>query len=446
MSILTRTARRALGRGLVPALLAAALLSGAVRAQAPSIPDSPAGRAYQAFAALLEQSDTASIRAFVDGRMNASFRSIPFAAHVDAISSMRREMRGGRLVAMQAAAPTQLAATVEADGRRYVVQLAVEEDAPHLISGLGSNPERALAFAPERLTPAQAREVVDSAAAQMERHYVSPDTGRLIADHVRARAAAGAYDTLATPAALSAALRRDLRAVNGDRHLYMHVHRPGEGDAGLPNPDEARRANYDFARVERLEGNVGYIRLTGFSGAPEAREVAVNALRFIQHTDAVILDVRGVPGGSGEMSNFIISHFTAPNVPSLRVYWRQDGRTETLSTLAEVPGPRRTDVPVYVLIDRRAASAAEDLPFVLQNLGRATLVGERTMGAGRNNGLFPAAHGMSVSVSISRVMDPASGREWESVGVQPDIAVAPDQALEAAHQDALRRIAAAGAR
>lgn len=444
MITLSRIARRALGRGLFSALLAAALLPGAARAQAPSIPDSPAGRAYQAFAALLQQGDTASIRAFVDGRMNASFRSIPFAAHVDAITSMRREMRGGRLVAMRVDAPTQLAATVEADGQRYVVQLAVEEDAPHLISGLGSNPERALAFAPETLTPAQVREVVDSVAVQMERHYVSPDTGRLIADHLRARAATGAYDALATPAELAAALRTDLRAVNGDRHLYMHVNRPGADDG--PSSEAARRANYDFARVERLEGNVGYVRLTGLSGAPEAREVAVNALRFIQHTDAVILDVRGVPGGSGEMSNFILSHFTEPGVPSLRVYWRQDDRTEMLTTLAEVPGPRRTEVPVYVLIDRRAASAAEDLPFVLQNLGRATLVGERTMGAGRNNGLFPAAHGMSVSVSISRVMDPASGREWESVGVQPDIAVPSDQALEAAHQDALRRIAAARAR
>ncbi len=50
---------------------------------------------------------------------------------------------------------------------------------------------------------------------------------------------------------------------------------------------------------------------------------------------------------------------------------------------------------------------------------------------------------MQVSVSISRVTDPASGREWETVGVQPDIASSSAGALAAAHQDALRRLAEA---
>jgi hypothetical protein len=50
---------------------------------------------------------------------------------------------------------------------------------------------------------------------------------------------------------------------------------------------------------------------------------------------------------------------------------------------------------------------------------------------------------MGVSVSISRVTDPRTGREWEGTGVRPDLEVASAQALAAAHADALRRLAAA---
>ena len=434
----------ALRGGLAAALLACALLPAAASAQAPRVPDSPAGRRYDAFMALLARSDTAPVHAFVDEQMSDQFRALPAEAHLNAITSMRAQLRGARLVAMNAAAPTQLTATVEAEGRRWLVRLGVDAAEPHRITGLDVSPESESAPAPETLTAAQVAEVVDSVAVQLERNYVSADTGRLIADHLRGRSAAGAYAAITRPAALAEALQTDLRAVNGDRHLYINVNTGGGGGGG-PNPQAQRRANYDFARVERLDGNVGYIKLTGISGAPEAREVAVNAFRFVQNTDAVILDLRGVPGGSGQMANFLISHFTAPDLPSLNVYRRDSGRTVTRNTLAEVPGPRRTDVPLYVLIDRGAASAAEDIPFVLRNLGRATLVGERTAGAGRNNGLFSAAHGMAVSVSVSRVTDPASGREWEMVGVQPDIAVPAEQALTAAHQDALRKLAAAEA-
>jgi hypothetical protein len=55
----------------------------------------------------------------------------------------------------------------------------------------------------------------------------------------------------------------------------------------------------------------------------------------------------------------------------------------------------------------------------------------------------PIGHGFNLSVSITRVSDPASGREWEQVGVQPDLAVPAERALLEAHAAALRAIVAA---
>ena len=170
-----------------------------------------------------------------------------------------------------------------------------------------------------------------------------------------------------------------------------------------------------------LEGGVGYLKLNGLSGAEQAPARLGEMLRGLGDIRAMIIDLRGAPGGSARMANAVISHFTAPNLPSLRVVSRAEGTDEVRRTLATVAGPRRTDIPLYVLVDRGSASAAEDVPFVLQNLGRATIVGEKTAGAGRNNRIVPVGSELMVSVSITRVSDPRTGREWEAAGVKPDI-------------------------
>jgi hypothetical protein len=50
-------------------------------------------------------------------------------------------------------------------------------------------------------------------------------------------------------------------------------------------------------------------------------------------------------------------------------------------------------------------------------------------------------NGFAVGVSITRVMDARTGLEWEGAGVQPDVKVAPELALDVAHAAALRRVA-----
>jgi C-terminal processing protease CtpA/Prc len=107
-----------------------------------------------------------------------------------------------------------------------------------------------------------------------------------------------------------------------------------------------------------------------------------------------------------------------------------------------VPGPRRPDIPLYVLTSRGTVSAGEWFSFTLQNLKRATLVGERTAGAGHNVTFVPSGSGFTTTISYSRVADARTGKEWEQIGVKPDIAVEPAQALDAAHIAALDAIEA----
>ena len=293
-------------------------------------------------------------------------------------------------------------------------------------------------------TAAAGKQVVDSMATILRARYADADTGAMIAAHLQRRLADGAYARVADWGQFVRLVTQDLQSVNEDTHLFLQV---GGGPAGPGGPGgPAPNANHGLEAVERLDGNIGYFRMTNFLGGQAAFDAIKGALDILSVTDAIIIDLRNSRGGSPAIANFIISHFTGPDTTlSLLVYDRVRGTTISRYTMKDVPGPRRPDVPLFVLTDDVTRSAAEDLTFVLQNLRRATIVGTRTAGAGRNNASVPLGHGITGSVSFTRVMEPGTRREWERVGITPDLQTHRDSALAVAHREAIKRLIA-GAR
>jgi hypothetical protein len=328
------------------------------------------------------------------------------------------------------------------------------------------------AAAPHPLDAATRARVLEGLYQNVGDHYVEPDTAKMLVDAVRRREEAGAYDALTDPVAFAEAVTRDLRSVNHDLHLSLRYTAPGapapgggmrrivvapggpgaapDGPhAGQPTADfggmdesfirEARSKNFGLTKVEVLPGNIGYLEVTGFMGVPGSDEAVAAALRFLERTDAVIVDLRQNPGGSGQMSDYLMSHFLpATPVNTVKVKSRESAEPVILQSIADVAGPRRTDVPLYVLTSRGTGSAAEAFSFVLKNQGRATLVGEPTSGGSHMVNFFPLGDGFSAGVSITRVSDPRTGAEWEGIGVQPDVRVPADDALTTAQLAALR--------
>ena len=87
---------------------------------------------------------------------------------------------------------------------------------------------------------------------------------------------------------------------------------PGAADAGGPGPrrivvgpnerpaeaHDRSSARSSVARVERLEGNVGYLALSGFSPSDRNREAMASAMNLLEDADAIIVDVGQCPGGA----------------------------------------------------------------------------------------------------------------------------------------------------
>ena len=76
------------------------------------------------------------------------------------------------------------------------------------------------ARAQTELSPAARKSVVDSTIAHITARYVDADTAKLIANAIRSRADAGAYDSVVNPARLADLITRDLRSVNRRSALF----------------------------------------------------------------------------------------------------------------------------------------------------------------------------------------------------------------------------------
>jgi len=299
--------------------------------------------------------------------------------------------------------------------------------------------------------------VIDGVLAHLLEHYISPETAEDVVAAIRHRRDAGAYDGLTMATALRDALNTDLLEVSKDKHIQVRYHiRPQPAprtDNILDDPTILERMrldsvtqNYGFKRIERLNGNVGYLDLRFFAPLEWSGcgDIAAAAMTLVSNTSALIIDVRKNGGGGQGLLNFLVSYFL-PAVPEHPIHlcdYYYGDHVEQQWTIPHVPGRRYQTNPLYILTSARTISAAEEFAYVLQAMERATIVGETTAGAAHLVGEYHIDARFSIFVSNGRVVVPCTGGNWEGAGVTPDIAASEQDAAMVAHRTALERILA----
>jgi hypothetical protein len=305
---------------------------------------------------------------------------------------------------------------------------------------------------PDTSVNAAARaQVIDSALSALNAAYVFPETAKKMEQYVRERQRARAYDSIDSGPEFARALTADLREVSHDKHLgvtYFPGILPQAQPASDPDPRQIEqqraqgaRVNFGFEKVERMTGNIGYLQLNGFHPVALMADTAVAAMNFLANTEAVIIDLRQNGGGDPAAVALVSSYLFAPGeeVHLNDLYWRPRDETHQWWTLPYVPGKRLAGKDVYVLTSRFTFSAAEEFTYNLKNLKRATIVGETTGGGAHPGGGRRLSDHFMINVPSGRAINPISKTNWEGTGVEPDVKVAADQALQTAQLMALEK-------
>ena len=177
------------------------------------------------------------------------------------------------------------------------------------------------------------------------------------------------------------------------------------------------------AKMWQQEKGIGYLRLASF-GNSSSRETEA-ALDELEDAGmkSLVLDLRGNGGGSLAETVKILGLFLPPGTAGVTTRGRDGESGEPLKTPARQR--RKRSYPVAVLIDRMSASASELTAGALQDLNRATVVGELSYGKGSVQEIIPMGGGTALRLTIATYHTP-SGNTPHRKGITPDVPVAVD--------------------
>lgn len=289
-------------------------------------------------------------------------------------------------------------------------------------------------------------DVIDQLLKKIESVYVFPEMGRKMEQAIRARQARKEYDSITNGAEFAKLLTEHLREVNpNDQHLEVMFFQDGiPYDSEKPPVAEdvrsfresGRRRNYEFRKVERLDGGVGLLQVDGFYPAEWIMDTAASAMGFLVNCDSIILDLRENHGGASG-GTLLTSYFFKEETHLTDFYNRMENFTRQGWTYPVAGAERFADKDLYILTSHETFSAAEALAYDMKSLKRATIVGEPTHGGANPTTIFRINDHFSAGIPFARSIHPKT--EVDGARIEPDVAVPANEALITAHLLALKK-------
>ena len=415
-------------------------------AQTAAIPDTPAGHTLQAWLDAFNSGDRARIQAYL-----AKYE--PTGA-VDQTIAFRDQTGGFELLGIDKSERLHIefrvkekASPTTAIGK---IDVSDADSAVVLSFSLLAIPSGATAADMNIKIDAGTRaRVIDGVVANLNEFYVYPESAKKMEEALRERQKKNAYEAVTDGEKFATMLTEDLQQVSHDKHLHVNFSPMvlPKGEPKRTPDDEARmrthleRDNCAFEKVERLPSNIGYLKFNAFLDPAICGPTAMAAMNFLGNVDAIIFDLRTNGGGDPKMIAFISTYLFGESTHLNDLYNRKEDSTTQYWTMPYVPGKRLTGKPVFVLTSKRTFSGAEEFSYNLKNLKRATIIGETTGGGAHPVSGHRVDDHFMIGVPFAKAVNPISKTNWEGTGVEPDVKVPADEALDVAKKMAAEQIA-----
>lgn len=167
---------------------------------------------------------------------------------------------------------------------------------------------------------------------------------------------------------------------------------------------------------EMLESQIGYIEIMQFETTTYEQFVEAKENLEGQGMEALIIDLRGNPGGNLSTVNDIARELLPEGVIVYTI--DKNGERSDYTCV----GANEIDIPLVVLTDGNSASASEILAGAVKDYGVGTLVGTTTFGKGIVQRIIDLGDGTAVKLTISEYYTP-NGENIHGIGIEPDVEV-----------------------
>ncbi|MBN2171448.1 MAG: hypothetical protein JW819_09045 [Candidatus Krumholzibacteriota bacterium] len=275
----------------------------------------------------------------------------------------------------------------------------------------------------------------------LDRNY-----GQFEAKHVDWGALHEVYRPLVTPATTDAELRTILLAMLGhlnDAHVCIddHERRTCTGiNEDLPRDDFSLRlvaSRFLAGKATQtldhrftfgwLTDRIGYLHIADFkAGLGETAAAIDTIMQRFAAADAMVVDVRSNPGGTGRSANLVADRFADRKrrfLTSRTRYGREHGDFAPAQYFHVEPrGPVRFTRPTILLTHRFSESAADEFILAMRVLPHVTVVGDLSAGAFSSQYPDQMPNGWTLWVAYKEIRD-HEGVCWDGIGVRPDLRV-----------------------
>jgi carboxyl-terminal processing protease len=179
---------------------------------------------------------------------------------------------------------------------------------------------------------------------------------------------------------------------------------------------EIKPASVEDAMLDP-KGGIGYIQISQFTETCRSDMLSAVGDLQKQGLKAMVIDLRGNPGGLLDQAVGIADDFLSSGViVSVRGRQPEMNRTYTAHK-----GQALESLPIIVVVDEGSASASEILAAALHDNNRSLLVGGRTYGKGSVQNVIPLGDGESLKMTTAHYYRP-NGQPIEfHQGIMPDI-------------------------
>ncbi len=284
----------------------------------------------------------------------------------------------------------------------------------------------------QELTRKEITEITKQIPRLISENYVLENKKDDIVDRFNKEISSKKYLSITNPDTLAKTLTTDLRAISNDKHLYVKYYasteKKEEFDWDAWEKEERileRKQNFGFTEVKIFQDNIGYIKIVEFMHPQRGMPTAVAAMKLIENTDGLIIDIRDNGGGYGGLMNYVLNHYFdgGPTHISTTIYSEEDKLPNKEYSSDLVYGKLRINTPLFIITNEKTGSAAEFFAYTLQSFGKAKVIGQSTAGAAHMNSFYPLNENFRISISTGAPINPKTNTNWEGTGVIPDYVI-----------------------